>query len=142
MAARAIVDTGFLVALLNRDDAHHEWAASLVPKVRGPWLTAEACISEAVFLLEQAGRNAVEALFRWLEQGALVSRHCLPEQLEPVRAEILGYSRRWVDFADACLVALSDEQPKLPLVTVDRADFSVYFRHRTGRNLLLPSKRR
>src|SRR5262245_20301337 len=113
MAERAIVDTGFLVALLNRNDTHHEWAASLVPTLRGPWLTAEACISEAVFLLEQAGHNAIEALFRWLEQGALVSRHCLPEQLEPVRSEVFGYGSRWVDFADACLITLSDEQPKL-----------------------------
>ena len=142
MAERAIVDTGFLVALLNRDDAHHEWAAALVPTLRGPWLTAEACISEAVFLLEQAGRKAVEALSRWLEHGGLVSRHCLPEQFEPVRSELFGYGSRWVDFADACLVTLSDDQPKLPVVSVDAADFSVYFRRRSGRKLILPAKRR
>lgn len=67
MAGRAIVDTGFLVALLNGSDEHHVWAAGLVPSLRGPWLTAEACISEAVFLLEQAGRVPVERLLRWLE---------------------------------------------------------------------------
>lgn len=89
MAERAIVDTGFLVALLNRNDAHHAWAAELVPTLKGPWLTAEACISEAVFPLEQAGRTTVDALLRWLEQGALVSRHCLPDQLEAVRTEML-----------------------------------------------------
>jgi predicted nucleic acid-binding protein len=142
MAERAIVDTGFLVALLNRADAHHEWAAALVPQLRGPWLTAEVCISETVFLLEQAGRTAVDALFRWLELGALVSGHCLPEQREPVVSEMLRYGKRWVDFADACLVVLSDERPKLPLVSVDAADFSVYFRRRPGRKLFLPSKRR
>jgi predicted nucleic acid-binding protein len=142
MAERALVDTGFLVALLNRDDGHHEWAAALVPTLRGPWLTAEACISEAVFLLEEAGRKAVEALFRWLGQGALVSRHCLPEQIELVRSELFGYGSRWVDFADACLVTLSDEQPKLPVVSVDAADFSVYFRRRAARRLILPLKRR
>jgi predicted nucleic acid-binding protein len=142
MAERALVDTGFLVALLNRTDAHHEWAADLVPTLRGPWLTAEACISETVFLLEQAGRSAIEALLRWLEQGALVSQHCLPEHLADVRTELLGYRTRWVDFADACLVTLSDEQPKLPVVSVDAADFSVYFRHRAGRKVILPPKRR
>jgi hypothetical protein len=142
MAERAIVDTGFLVALLNRADVHHEWAAGLVPTLRGPWLTAEACISETVFLLEQAGRAAAEALFRWLEQGALVSRHCLPEELLPVRAELFNYGTRWVDFADACLVLLSDERPKLPLVSVDAADFSTYFRRRSARKLILPARRR
>jgi hypothetical protein len=33
---------------------------------------------------------------------------------------------------------MSDERPKLPVVTVDAADFTVYFRVRSGRKLLLP----
>jgi uncharacterized protein len=138
MVGRAIVDTGYLVALLNRTDAHHAWAAGSVAALRGPWLTAEACVSESVFLLEQAGRAAVESLLGWLERGVLLSRHFLPEELPAVRAEMLGYHDRWVDFADACLVRMSDENPALPLVSVDAADFTVYFRRRPGRRLLLP----
>ena len=138
MDVRAIVDTGYLVALLNADDEHHKWAASLLPRLRGPWLTAEACISESVFLLEQAGRVAAVRLFEWLDKGALVSEHLLPEELEAVRFELFRYRQRWVDFADACLVHLSDNLPKLPVVTVDAADFAVYFRHRRGRRVLVP----
>jgi predicted nucleic acid-binding protein len=138
MVARAVVDTGFLVALLNRNDAHHEWAVGLLPSLRGPWLTAEACISEAVFLLEGTGREAAERLFGWLEQELLVSRHFIPEQLEAVRAELFGYRRRWVDLADACLVVASDLHPRLPVVTVDARDFAVYFRHRSGRRIIVP----
>jgi uncharacterized protein len=138
MDARAIVDTGFLVALLNADDEHHEWAASLLPRLRGPWLTAEACISESVFLLEQAGRAAAERLFEWLDRGALVSAHLLPEEFEAVRFELFRYKERWVDFAAACLVRLSDARPRLPVVTVDAADFAVYFRLRRGRRVLVP----
>jgi predicted nucleic acid-binding protein len=138
MVARAIVDTGFLVALLNATDDHHGWAASLVPRLRGPWCTAEACVSEAVFLLEQTGRTAVERLFGWLEKGALASQHFLPEELEAVREESLRYRDRWVDFADACIVCMSDRKPKLPVVTVDAGDFAVYFRRRPSRTLLLP----
>jgi predicted nucleic acid-binding protein len=139
MDGRAIVDTGYLVALLNRDDEHHAWAAGLLPSLRGPWLTAEACVSEAVFLLEAAGRDPVERLLGWIEQGLLSSKHFLPESLAPIRREMLRYRRRWVDFADACLVVLSDERPKLPVVTVDSSDFAVYFRGRTGRKLFVPS---
>ena len=140
MDARAIVDTGYLVALLNRNDAHHGWAAGLLPSLRGPWLTAESCVSESVFLLEEAGRETVERLLSWLEQGLLASRHFLPEELAPVRTEMLRYRRRWVDFADACLVVLSDERPSLPVVTVDAGDFAVYFRGRSGRKLLVPPR--
>ena len=138
MAARAVVDTGYLVALLDGSDAHHAWAKGLVPSLRGPWLTAEACISETMFLLEHAGREAAQELFRWLSIGALLSVHFLPEDLEAVRDESFRYRDRWVDFADACIVRLSDEYPKLPVVTVDAADFAVYFRKRSRRRLVLP----
>lgn len=141
MVGRAIVDTGFLVALLNGSDDHHEWATGLVSTLRGPWQTAEACISETVFLLERAGREAAVHLFEWLEKGALVSQHALPEQLQPIRRETFRYRDRWVDFADACIVHMSDRQPKLPVVTVDAADFAVYFRRRPGRDLIVPSRR-
>ena len=140
MAGRAIVDTGFLVALLNEGDAHHRWAAGLLPSLRGPWVTAEACVSEAVFLLEETGRVSVERLLAWLEQGLLESQHFLPEELAAVQKELLGYRDRWVDFADACLVALSDQHPRLPVVSVDAADFAVYFRKRSGRKLLVPTR--
>lgn len=142
MVARAVVDTGFLVALLVGTDDHHEWAATLVPSLPGPWLTAEACISEAVFLLERAGQDAADTLFSWIERGALVSRHLLPEELARVRTESARYRNRWVDFADASLLVLSDQHPKLPVVTVDAADFAVYFRGRANRDLRVPGPRR
>jgi uncharacterized protein len=140
MVGRAIVDTGFIVALLNGNDAHHAWAASLVPKLRGPWLTAEACISETMFLLEQAGRTAAVRLFEWLEKGAVVSQHFLPDELDSIREETFRYRDRWVDFADACIVRMSDRAPKLPVVTVDASDFAVYFRRRTARRLVTPPR--
>jgi predicted nucleic acid-binding protein len=142
MVGRAIVDTGYLVALLNGADEDHAWASELVDSLRGPWLTAEACISEAVFLLEGVGRVAVERLFGWIEKEALLSRHFLPDDLEAVRRESARYRERWVNFADACVVVLSDRHPKLPVVTVDAADFAVYFRRRPGRRLLLPPRPR
>ena len=49
------------------------------------------------------------------------------------------YRDRWVDFADACIVVMSDEHPRLPVVSVDSADFAVYFfKRRPRRKLLLP----
>jgi predicted nucleic acid-binding protein len=83
---------------------------------------------------------AVERLFGWLEIGALSSRHHLPEALEAVRREMFRYRERWVDFADACLVQMSDEHPKLPVVTVDSRDFAVYFRQRRGRHCWSPER--
>jgi predicted nucleic acid-binding protein len=63
----------------------------------------------------------------------------LPEQLAQIRAETEKYRGRVVDFADACLMVLSDEFPRLPIVTVDANDFAVYLRGRAPRKLITPA---
>ena len=140
MDVRAIVDSGFLVALGNDADAHHAWAVEQLATLPGPWLTAESCISEAMFLFERAesGRRGVINLFRSLEQGRLVSQHLLPSEASAVAAEIARYQDRWVDFADACIVRLSDQNPALPVASLDRRDFAVYFRSRPDRDVRFP----
>ena len=71
-------------------------------------------------------------------RGTLISQHLLPEQLAAVQTEAERYHGRAVDFADACLMVLSDGFPKLPVVTVDAGDFAVYMRGRGHRRLVVP----
>jgi hypothetical protein len=139
MDARAIVDSGFVAALWDRKDPLHAWAAEIAPSVRGPWLTCEACVSEIVFLLgDGLGPAAVLDFYEQIERGLIVSRHLFPEELARVRAETARYRGRAVDFADASLMVLSDQYPRLPIVTIDVADFSVYLRGRKSRRLIVP----
>ena len=141
MDARALVDTGFIVALWDRRDPWHDWAAAAVPKLRGPWLTCEGCVSEMVFLLgDSLGPAAVLDLYEQLERGRIVSRHLLPDDLARVRVETARYRGRAVDFADACLMVLSDQYPRLPLATIDTTDFAVYLRGRSERKLFSPPR--
>lgn len=137
--AGALVDSGFLVALGDRRDALHVWAMEQVRVARGPWLTCEACIVEADHLLDYIKPPLSRWLYELLHSGALVSQHLLPEQLARVHAEISRYRSRRVSFADACLVILSDDHPKLPVITTDTADFAIYFRGRPPRKLIMPS---
>jgi len=136
--ARAIVDTGFLVALAHQDDADHAWAARLTPSLPGPWLTCEACVTETAYLLGKVSTLEARKLYDLLDEGLLLSQHFLPEDLQAVRAELERYHHRTVDFADACLMVMSDAQPRLPIVTVDATDFAVYLRGRRARRLLTP----
>jgi len=137
---RSLVDTGFLVGLLDADDQWHRWAVSVAPRVKGPWLTAEACIAEVVHCLSGKAAPGRARLFDWLARDLLISRHALPECRELVLAEMNRYRGRAVDFADACLVTLSDQHPLLPIVTTDATDFAVYLRGRTPRTLLAPGR--
>jgi predicted nucleic acid-binding protein len=138
MEPRVVVDTGFLVALLNRRDRHHAWAREQLPSLQGPWVTAEACLSETLFLLESAGKKAAEALMAWIDRGLLQVRGLMETDSAAVSEVLFFYADRWVDLADASLVVLSDRHPRLPVVSVDVNDFTVYFRQRRARRLLLP----
>jgi uncharacterized protein len=138
LGVHSIVDTGFLVGLLDSSDSNHDWAVSVAPRARGPWLTAEACIAEAVHCLSGKALPARARLFDWMDRELLISHHALPERRGIVFSEMNRYRGRSVDFADACIVALSDQFPRLPVVTTDTRDFSVYFRGRTPRVLITP----
>lgn len=141
MDARAIVDSGFVAALWDRKDQWHDWAATMAADLRGPWLTSEGCVSEIVFLLgDGLGPAAVLDFYEQIERGLIISRHLFPEDFARVQTETARYRHRVVDFADACLMVLSDQYPRLPLVTIDRNDFAVYLRGRKGRNILMPPK--
>ncbi len=110
--------------------------------MRGPWLTCEGCVSEIVFLLgDSLGPAAVLDFYEQIERGLIVSRHLVPEELVRVRSETARYRGRAVDFADAGLMVLSDQYPRLPLVTIDVDDFSVYLRGRKARRLIIPNGR-
>ena len=138
--ARALVDTGFLAALCDDRDSHHAWARTQAKIYRGPWLTCEACVSEIAHLLSYALPPRSHQIYHMLSEGLVLSQHLLPEQIAPVLAETNRYRSRHVDFADACLVILSDQFPRLPVITTDASDFTVYFRGRTARTLVMPPR--
>jgi predicted nucleic acid-binding protein len=135
--AGSIVDSNFLAALAVKRDPLHRWAVSVLPQAPGPWLTCEACVSEAVFLIgEELGMPAVLQLYGKIGSGLIECGDILPRHLAAVMTESGRYRDRMVDFADASLMVLSDLRPALPVVTADRNDFSVYLRSSPRRVLV------
>jgi hypothetical protein len=91
MAASALVDAGFLVALISRRDAFHGWAVSQAPRLPPPWKTCEAALSEA----SQLGRSGTRGLALMLGRGALVSSFRFADDMDAAPA--LGEIRRRAD---------------------------------------------
>ena len=120
-----IADTGFLVAFANRDDAHHQWAIELAPRLTEPLLTCESVLSEATFHL----KNAAVVLEMLREELITIAFDCRDHQPQ---LEMLAkrYADQRPDFADLCLIRMSEIFPRHPVVTIDRADFRVYRRNR------------
>jgi predicted nucleic acid-binding protein len=122
----AILDTGPLVGSLDRDDQWHGWSATQFALVRQPALTCEAVISEACFLLRDLP-DARQKIFTLVERGILRIVPVLPDESPTVRALLTRYGKR-MDFADACLVKMSELYREHAVMTTDREDFRIYRR--------------
>lgn len=136
MAASVLVDAGFLVALLSRRDAHHEWAGAQLAHLPLPWRTCDAALSEAFHLL---GKDGVAPMSALLRREALLADFDLGAQLERVLRLLAKYTDVGVSLADACLIRMTEMLPGPLLVTTD-TDFRIYRRHgRQAIPCLMPS---
>jgi predicted nucleic acid-binding protein len=51
---KGIADTGFIVALVRRNDRHHRWALDIAKAITEPLLICEAVLAESAFHLESS----------------------------------------------------------------------------------------
>jgi predicted nucleic acid-binding protein len=120
-----IADTGFIVAFLNRDDRHHAWAAELAKNIGQPWLTCEAVLAEAAFQTGSCER-VLDLIRDRMIQLAFDSTANFVQLLDLAER----YEDRHPDFADLCLIRMSELYPQHIVVTLDEKDFRVYRRYR------------
>jgi predicted nucleic acid-binding protein len=120
----AIVDTGPLVAYLDRAERHHAWAIERVKELAAPLLACEPVLAEAMYLLSDLPK-AQDALFGLLQNGALRIALHVEEHVPELRALHLKYRDRPMSLADACIVRMAELFGQHQVLTLD-ADFSVY----------------
>lgn len=122
---QAITDTGYLVALLRRNDQHHAWAQGLAGQLESPLLTCEAVIAETSFHLQSS-----VSVLAMLQRGAIRVAFDITGNLESLRDLAVRYADRDPDLADLCLIRMSELHPRRVLLTVDAEDFRVYRRNK------------
>ena len=69
--ASVLVDTGPIVAFLHEGERHHDWAVEQFSTLPLPFITCEAVIVEAIFLLRRSNRSH-EMLLDLIASGALL----------------------------------------------------------------------
>ncbi len=127
-----LVDTGPIVALLNRDDEYHEWVLSKLEQVRPPFITCEAVISESAFLLHRQDPG-YRNLFGLISSNLIEIRFDLKTHASSVAALLDKYRDTPMSFADSCLVRMSEIHAKSKVFTLD-SDFFHY--RRNGRQII------
>ncbi len=125
--ARALVDTGAIVALINRDDHFHAQAAAWFLGFRGRLLTTDAVVTETAYVLAASAEHQYAAL-RWIQRArrAELLEVVAIDDYEALARIMAKYGALPCDYADATLIALAERTGVLQIATVDQGDFSVY----------------
>ena len=119
---RVLLDTGPLVALFKRNDAHHAQAVAWFKAFRGELVTTHAVLTEAWHLTGDAARLP---LVRFAHAACSLPTldHAFNSRIEAVLSR---YADLPMDYADATLVALAETLDINQVATIDVNDFSVY----------------
>lgn len=124
-----LLDTGVIVALLDRSERLHSACAEAVQNLRTPMITCEAVIAESCYLLRNLP-GACEAIIDNVSAGIFQIPFHLSRGAAGVKQTLKKYRDRGIDLADACLIHIADEFETPDILTLDK-DFTVY---RWGRN--------
>jgi predicted nucleic acid-binding protein len=120
-----IVDSGSIAALLDPREEHHVWARETLSRLPLPWLTCDAVLSEAFFLLHALHARSLDQLLR---REHLRLAFNLGDELAHVLDLRAKYASVPMSLADACLVRMAETLPDPVIITTD-TDFKIYRRH-------------
>jgi predicted nucleic acid-binding protein len=133
-----LLDTGVIVALLDRSERLHETCAETVRELEAPLITCEAVIAESCYLLRYLA-GAREAVIENVAAGIFQIPFQLSRDTAGVKHVLRKYRDRQIDLADACLIRLADDFGTGDILTLDQ-DFAVYRWARNKPFNLLPYK--
>lgn len=123
-----LLDTGPLVAFLNRRDSHHPWAKQQINRLTPPLLTCEPVITEACFLAYRS-LGSSDQVFEFIQGGGAQITFNLAAELDVVRSLMARYANVPMSLADACLVRMSEIYQDSLVLTTD-SDFTIYRRNK------------
>jgi len=120
-----LLDTGPLVALLDRSERNHERCVGFLESFAGRLVTTEAVLTEAIYLLRNVP-SGPSACLRFVAQGGATVVPASMRAFERCIALMEKYSDVPMDFADAGLVALAEELGAPEVFTLDLRGFGAY----------------
>ena len=139
MRPAALVDTGFLVALLNRSDEWHQPCVHVFQNTKLPLLTSEAVLTELFFLLASR-RIPLAGTWKFVRSGSILLASTTTDDFPALQELMARYHDRPMDFADATLVHLAQRESLSTILTFDHDDFETYRIGHRKRFTILPER--
>ncbi|HSW03428.1 type II toxin-antitoxin system VapC family toxin [Aquabacterium sp.] len=121
------VDSGFLYALLDADDAWHARAKAQVSSAAEGWVTTWPVLAETCHLLmRRLGADFAAGLMQEVAEGGVAVWSPGREELAQVPALMRKYAKLPMDLADATLVLLAEHLGHGRIMTTDQRDFGAH----------------
>ena len=134
-----LVDTGPLVALLDRSDPYHLTCQETLSSLDDSLVTVWPVVTEAMYML-RAYWQAQEALWEMIEIGVVEILPLGIDDVPRMKQLMRKYRDLPMDLADAALVRVAERERLRRIFTLDRRDFQIYRPSRIGRFVILPTR--
>jgi predicted nucleic acid-binding protein len=125
MRASVLLDTGAILAILNRQDRWHVRCVRALSQLHTPLLTSEAVLTEVLYMVS-AYAHTVETAWSFIRSGTLTLGTITDADFAALARLMHRYRDRPMDFADATLVHLAQRESLTTILTVDVSDFQTY----------------
>jgi uncharacterized protein len=132
-----LIDTGRLVALIDKSDEWHELCRDTLASLDEPLVTVWPVLTEASYFLDDS-EAAQATLLEWVEDGSIRFAHLDRDDVPRIRELMRKYRDLPMDLADASLVRIAERDRIDRIFTIDRRDFEIYRPSRTSRFRILP----
>lgn len=127
MAKSVLIDAGPIVAFLHEQEDHHGWVVDQFRRF-GRFSTCEAVLGEACARLAYYGKDPARVI-ELARDGDWEIAFSVKLNADRIVRLMRKYADLPMDFADACLVTMTEQVSDCVVLTLDRQDFKVYRRH-------------
>ena len=122
----ALLDTGFLLAVIDADDDLHEPCATALRFEVNPLLPDVVVPELAYSILRELGYAPLTKFLRSIGSGELTIVQTTAPDFERAADVLEKYADSRVDFVDAAIVALAERLNVTRILTVDRRHFGLF----------------
>ncbi|MGA1826461.1 MAG: type II toxin-antitoxin system VapC family toxin [bacterium] len=121
---KAILDTGPIVALFNKNDILHPVSINFIKNYKGALYSNLAVITEVSYLLDFSIDAQIDFL-KWIERGAINLVELKSEDFLRISNLMDKYRDLPMDFADGSIIVTCEKIETKDIVTID-SDFGIY----------------
>ena len=133
-----IADTGYLFALADTKDTHHQSVLEVARTVSDTIILPVTVLPEICYLLDsRLGHDAMRQFLARLQAGPMFIESVAKSYLARVSEILEQYQDARIDFVDATIVALAERLNITRILTIDQRHFRLFRpRHCTAFEIL------